>query len=414
MDIAKQPRKSWNRRWLLLPTLVVVAGLAWSLQGPDASRRVALADIGTAKVQEGDFQVQVEGFGTLVSARQRVVTTQVKGVVEQIAVRPGAQVKADTLLLTLSDPELEQQHHDAKLALEREELALAALKLEQGVELSRQRQEVLRLQGETELAALEHQANGELASKGIVSRLDLARSRLRHEQLQRQWRFEQQRLEELEEVLEQRRRIQAGQVERLSRQLALVDRRKAALEVRAGLDGMLQSLDVEVGQSLPLGHRLATVGAQDQLLAQVDIPQSQAGALSLGDRVEVDTRGGQVGGSVSRIEPVVNGGTVRVEVTLEGELPANARPQMRVRASIHTDTLSGGLYVARPANAYEGQRGRLYRLDEDGLARLVQVRFGAGNDRQIQILEGLKAGDSIITSDSGHWLQQELDWLQIQ
>ncbi|WKE65897.1 HlyD family efflux transporter periplasmic adaptor subunit [Gallaecimonas kandeliae] len=414
MDIAKQAKKGWNKKWLLLPALVAVLGLGWGLQGPSAKRRVARADVDIATVQKGDFQVLVQGFGTLASARQRVVTAQVKGVVEQIAVRPGAQVKADTLLLTLSDPELEQQYQDAKLALEKEESALAALKLEQGVDLSRQRQEVLRLKGEMELAALEFKAKDDLAKKGVVSKLEQAKAKLHHEQLQRQWRFEKQRLEELADLLKQRRQIQANQVERLNRQLALVSDRKAALKVRAGLDGVLQSLPVEVGQSLQLGERLAQVGAQDEMLAKVDIPQGQAGALALGDAVDIDIRGTKVKGSVSRIEPLVKGGTIRVEVALDDKLPADARPQMHIQASIHTATLHHSLYVSRPTNAYEGQRGRLYRLGKDGKAQLVPVRFGAGSDEQIQILDGLKAGDRIIASDSSRWLQQQLDWLLIQ
>jgi HlyD family secretion protein len=400
--------KKKRRRNRILIAVAVVIGLgaitvALANLEP-AAPTVDRQGVWTGTVERGEMLRRVRGPGTLVPEQIRWVTTSTAGRVEQIHLLPGIVVEADSVILTLSNPELEQELQDAVLALRAAEAAYQNLQVQLENDLLSQQAEAARVRAEYEEARLQAEADEELFGENLIPEINLKRSRLRRDQLAGRDKIETQRLVKARDAI---RSQLASQRAELQQRRALFDLRRnqvTDLAVTAGIAGVLQQVPVEVGQRVSPGDNLARVARPDTLKAELRIPETQAKDITIGQPAEIDTRNGVVQGRVVRIDPAVQEGTVLVDVALEGELPRGARPDLSVDGTIEIERLPDVLYVGRPAYGQPESTVQLFRIGEDGeTAVRVPVSLGKSSVNTIEVREGLQEGDEVILSDVSRW-----------
>ncbi len=405
MDIPKAPRKK-RSKWLagaaLSVTLVgATVGLS-QLRG--AAPSVARSTVWVDTVRRGPMLRQVKGPGTLVPEHIRWLTADTGGRVERILVRPGAPVRADTVLLELSHPDVQLQALEAERQLAAAQAELIRLRTD--LENQRLAQEATLASLSTEAAQAERQARASttLASRSFVALNDAQHDSDKREELQQRLALEKRRLN----VLETRSREQlAAQAEQVSRLRAVAEFRRqqvASLQVRAGETGILQELPMQLGQWVTPGTVMAKVVRPELLKAELRIPESQARDVAPGQPAEVDTRNGLVKGTVARVAPAANQGSVLVEVTLSGELPRGARPDLTVEGTVEVERLPDVLSVGRPVGAQPDGTLGLFRLAPGSSeATRVQVRLGRASVNSVEVLQGLAEGDQVVLSDMTAW-----------
>ena len=383
--------------------LVLIAAVALSRLQP-AAPSVSKAVLWVDEVHRGEMLVQVSGPGTLIPRQIRWLSVQSQARVERILVRAGAAVKADTVVTECSDADLLQETAAARFQLESARAALADARVRlQGEELD-QRVALAGARSDYESAKLEMEAEKPLAAQGIVPAVQYRRSALVVDQLKVKMDATAERLEQF--AASKRVRLAAQQAQ-LDQMKALLDRRNeqvAALQVRAGIAGVVQEVLVEEGQRLTPGTNVARVANSDDLQARLQVPESQAHYVQLGQSVDVDTRNGIANGRVSRIDPAVQGGVVRVDVDFDRALPPGSRPDLAVDGTIQIERLKDVLYVARPAFAQSDSATTLFRVTADGREALrIPVRLGRVSAKSVEILQGLNAADQVILSDTSAW-----------
>jgi len=396
-DIDRRRRK----RWLLAGVAVLAvasAGIALATLeplAPTVDGRVLFIDA----VKRGEFVRRVRGAGVLVPRDQRWIAAASEGRVERVLVRPGVTVTADTVLVELSNPELEPLADEARWALDAGRAELAALRVSLESDVLDQRARIAEARAEYESARLQAEAEGRLAGEKIISDLQLARSRLTAEQLGVRLEIEQERLAKLASAVSAQTQAQRARVALLERTW---ERRRAqveALRVRAGLDGVLQALAVEAGQQLAVGASIARVARPGSLRAELKIPEIDAQDLAPGQPASIDTRNGLIAGRVERVDPAVQNGTVRVEVELLGELPSGARADLSIEGTIEIERLSDVMHVARPVSVQPLSDAQLFRVTDSGDAERIKVKLGRASVDRIVVLAGLTAGERVIVSD---------------
>jgi len=368
-----------------------------------AAPSVDRATVWVDTVKRGPMLRQVRGTGTLVPEDIRWIPATTDGRVERIVLRPGAVVEADTVILELSNPELNQSVLEAELQLRAAEAQLENRRAELESQLLALRASTAQVEAEYRQARLQAEADETLARDGLTSELTMKISRSRAEALEHRSKLERQRLENAERVLQSQLAVQEAEVDRLRTVYQLRRSQLDALRVRAGVSGVLQQVPVEVGARVTPGTNLARVADPTRLKAELRIAETQAKDVQIGQVAVVDTRNGTVNGRVSRIDPAATNGTVLVDIALEGPLPRGARPDLTVDGTIELERLDDVVYVGRPAFGQEHSTVGLFRLEPDGTAVRVQVRLGRSSVNTIEILEGLKPGDQVVLSDMSAW-----------
>lgn len=382
---------------------VLALGTVWIMTLKPPARPVERETVWLETVKRGEMVRQVRGPGTLVPEQIQWISAGTDGQVERRLELPGTEVTADTVILELSNPELVQQAQDAKLDLERGEVDFRDLEVRLESELLNQQADAARVTSDFEEAKLEAEAQEKLFKEGLTPEIDYKGALLRRDQLANRHRIEQQRLEKKEESVQAQL---ASQRARIEQQRAVYELRQSQVEelkVRAGIDGVLQEVPVEVGERVSPGTRLALVANPALLKAELQIPQVQAKDLLLGQKAEIDTRNGVVEGRVKRIDPAVRQGTVTVDVEMVGKLPKGARPDLSVEGTVEIERLENVLYVGRPAYGQAESRIELFKVLPDGLAIRVPVQLGRSSVNTIEIVEGLDEGDEVILSDTSAW-----------
>lgn len=408
MDIQRPSQAQARRRRRILYSALAFVGVALITLGlsrlKPAAPSVDRATVWIDQVKRGPMLRQVRGLGTLVPEEVRWIPTISEGRVERIVIWPGTPVKADSVILELSNPELElgaldaeSQHRGAEAQLKELRVRLQSQRLDQEAAAAR-------VQAEYHQAKLRADADEELAKDGLIADITLKTSRVTAEELANRNRIEQKRLEIGTESMEAQLAVQQAQVEQ-RRALAQLRRSQVrALRVRAGLDGVLQQLPVEVGQRVSPGVTLAKVAQPGRLKAVVRIAETQAKDIQIGQSASIDTRNGVIPGHVSRVDPAAQNGTVTVDVALDGPLPKGARPELSVDGTIELERLVEVLYVGRPAQGQAQSVVGLFRLDEGGReATRVKVQLGRSSVNTVEILDGLKVGDQVVLSDTSAW-----------
>ena len=367
---------------------------------PTIERQNLLVDT----VRRGPMVFQVRGTGTLVPLEVRWLTTNADSRVEKILVYPGTTVQAETVIMQLSNPELQQAAQDAQWQYKAAEAEFISASAGFQMALLDKRAALATVKAGNASARMDLEAQEVLGKAGLVPRVVVMQTRTRAEELGTRYEIEQERLKIATESMKAQLAAQRAKVEQAKALWTLKQAQVAALQVRAGLNGVLQLVPVQVGQRLSPGTTLAKVAEPTHLKAELKISETQAKDILIGQPVAVDTRNGVVQGRVIRIDPAVTNGTVTVDASLEGPLPKGARPDLTIEGIIELDRVKDGLFVGRPVQAQAYGTLGLYKLSQDAQEAVrVKVKLGRGSVSAIEILEGLNPGDQVILSDSSAW-----------
>ena len=381
----------------LLAVVLVSVGLS---RLKPAAPTVERAVVWPAKVERGPMVRQVRGLGTLTPEDIRWIPATTQGRVEKIILRPGTQVKSGDVILELTNPQLEQQLQDAQLKVGAAEAGLANIKVQLNNDLLQQRAASANIEADFSKAKMQAQMNEALARDQLVSDLVLKQSQVERDQLGVRNEISKEQLSSKAASIKAQMDVQQSLVDQARAFLHLTRQQRDELKVRAGLDGMLQLVPVEVGQQVAPGTNLARVANPSRLKAEIKIAETQAKDIQLGQKAEIDTRNGIVEGRVARIDPSVQNGTRTVDVTLTGTLPKGAVPDLSVDGTIELERLNDVLFMGRPAFGQDQSVVGLFKIAVDGVnAERVQVKLGRSSVNTIEVLSGLKVGDQVILSD---------------
>ncbi len=402
--------------------IILMAGVTYGLSRlRPAAPSVDRATIWPDEVKRGPMLREVRGLGTLVPEEIRWIPAQTDSRVERWVLRPGAIVKPDSIIMELSDPTLQREALDAEYQLKGAEADYANLKVQvdsdQGAEadyanlkvqvdsdLMNQKANEAAVRSDFEQARLQHDVDEKLFKEGIGSDHIRNLSRVREEQLTIRVQLEGERTKVAADSAKARL---AAQQAKIDEQKALYQLKKSqvdALHVRAGINGVLQLVPVDVGQHVTPGTNLARVADPKKLKAEIKIAETQAKDVTIGQKATIDTRNGVVNGHVSRIDPSVQNGTVTVDVTITDPLPQGARPDLSVDGTVTLENLKDVLYVGRPVHGQADSTIGIFKIIDDGSEAVrVNVKLGRSSVNTIEVVEGLKVGDKVILSDMSQW-----------
>lgn len=401
MDIKRAPQKKTRRNLLIAGGVVALVATTVALSNLEArAPGISRSELWVDSVQRGTMVRQVRAPGTLVPENIRYVAAVTAGRVEARPLRPGSPVKSSTILLELSNPEVQLQALEAQRQLTQAEQDLVTLKTT--LETNRLSQASMVAQMRTLRAtALRDAAVTEgLDAKGLSSKNEVERARDIAIELQARLDLEKQRLDILSSAMGEQLSKARANLEQMRAVARFQQERVASMRVNAGLDGELQTLPLELGQWVVPGQVLATVAQPGRLKAVLRVPETQAKDIVIGQKTAVDTRNGIIDGRVMRVDPISTNGTVTVEIALEGELPKGARADLSVDGVIELERLEQVLYVGRPAYGQPEQAIGLFRIEPDGKTAIrMSVKLGRASVSTIEVLQGLQTRDSVIISD---------------
>jgi HlyD family secretion protein len=399
-------RKKKVRRFMYIGAAVVLIPLmtfALSKLKP-AAPSVDSGTIWTGTVKRGPMLREVRGLGTLVPETIRLIPAVTDGQVQQRYLLPGTPVKANTVILDLNNPQLSQEALDAEYQLKGAQAAYEQTKAQLQNQLMDKRTLAASVSSAYRTAEMVKQTKEQLGANGLAPELDVKTAQVQAEELAKQNDLAQKEVEIFQNSIEAQLAVQEASV---NEKRAMYELKKSQLEqlhVRPGIDGMLQELDVEVGQKVTMGTVLARVAQPSHLKAQLKIAETQAKDVVIGQKASIDTHNGIIPGHVIRIDPAVVNGTVTVDAGLEGELPTGARPDLSVEGTVEIERLADVLYVERPVHGEANSTIGLFKLVDDGKeATRVQVQLGRTSVNTVEILKGLEIGDKVILSDMSAW-----------
>lgn len=386
---------------------LLIAGVSYGLSRlRPAAPSVDRATIWTDEVKRGPMLREVHGLGTLVPEDIRWIPAETNARVEKIVMRPGvdAVVKPDTVILELSDPQVQRDMLDAQYQLKGAEADFANLKVQVNSQLMNQKSAEAAVRSDYEQSKIQHEVDDKLAKEGIGSDVTAKLSKVKMEQLAIRVQLEAERTSVATDSATAQLAAQEAKVEQMRALYALKKSQYDALHVRAGMNGVLQLVPVEEGQQVTAGAQLARVADPKRLKAEIKIPETQAKDVVVGQKATIDTRNGIVNGRVLRVEPSVQNGTVTVDVHITDPLPLGARPDLSVDGTIELENLKDVLYVGRPVNGQADSKIGIFKLVDDGSEAVrVNVVLGRSSVNTIEIKEGLKVGDKVILSDMSQW-----------
>ena len=355
-------------------------------------------------VERGEMLRNVRGTGTLVPEQLRWITPITNGTVERLVLRPGATVRPDTVVIELSNPELEQQALETRLQLDAALARYESRRVELRSQELTQQASLKMVESELSQAEYEAELDEKLFKDNLVSELQVRQKQSRVSELRIRQEIEQQRLAIQADSTKATLAAEQADVDRLRTMYQLRQSQGADLQVTAGITGVLQQVEVEEGASVTPGTNLARVGDPTRLMAQLRIAETQARDIVEGQPAAVDTRNGVIPGHVIRIDPSVQQGTVTVDVALDGELPRGARPDLTVDGTIELERLENVIYVGRPVFGQEQSVVILFKLDPDSDdAVRTRVSLGRASVSFIEVLDGLQPGDQVVLSDMSQW-----------
>jgi len=406
MDIARPEFKQQKRRRQILwgaVGLVFLGGLTLGISRlKPAAPEVERSTVWTDTVKRGPMLRQVRGLGSLIPSQEftRQIPAETEATVVRILKLPGSQVKADTTLIEMSNPQVEQAAVDAKLQLKAAEAEYQSLRVTLQSNLMNQKAGAATVTADYSQAKLQADTDKALYDLGVISGLAYKNSKSKSDELTTRNNIEGERLEINLKAIESQLAEQQAKVDEIRALAELKQKQLEALKVRAGIEGVLVDLPLQVGQHVLPGAMLAKVVQPDHLIAELKVAETQARDVQIGQPALVDTHNGTASGTVMRVDPAVQNGTVTVDVKLTGELPKGARPDLSVDGTIDLERLENVLYVGRPAFGQENSTISLFKLDPDSKGAVrVPVKVGRASVNSIQVIEGLHEGDTVILSD---------------
>lgn len=355
-------------------------------------------------VKRGDLLRSVHGVGTLVPENIQWIPALNTARVSKIVLRPGAIVKPDSIILELSNPELERDTLDAAYQLKAAEAQFQSVKAQMGSDVLNQKAAAAAVRSEYEQAKIQHTVDEKLVVQQIGAEVTAQLSKVKADQLGIRAQLEEARAENAEETANAKIAAEESHVDQQRALYTLRRSQLAALHVRAGINGVLQLVPIEVGQSVAPGTNLARVADPRKLKAEIKIAETQANELLPGMKSTVDTRNGLVNGRVSRVDPSVQNGTVTVDVSFDGPLPNGTRPDLTVEGTVEIENMKNILYVGRPAIGQPETTIGLFKLNAEGSeATRTTVKLGRFSVSSVEVREGLREGDRVILSDTSAW-----------
>jgi len=410
MDIARPEIKRQKRRrqiiWSIAALVVLVGVTVGISRLKPAAPTVDRSTIWTDTVKRGSMLRQVRGLGSLIPNHEdvRQIPAETEATVIRIDKLPGSQVTADTVLVEMSNPQLEQEALDAQLQVKAAQAELDSLKVKLDSDLMTQKAGAATVDADYAEAQRQAQTDKSLYDLGVISGLQAKASAGKAQEMDTRDKIEDQRLKINAEAIKSQLAVQQAKIDEMRALADLKQKQLQRLRVQAGVDGVLVELPLQVGQHVLPGTELAKIVQPNHLMAELKIPETQARDVQIGEPASIDTHNGVIAGEVSRVDPAVQNGTVTVDVKLTGELPKGARPDLSVDGTIDLEKLQDVLYVGRPAFGQEDSTISMFKLDPSGnAASRVQVKTGRASVNQIQIESGLKEGDTVILSDMSRW-----------
>lgn len=409
MDVPRPPEVAAKRRrvrWIggLALILVVIATTVGLSRLRPAAPIVDESTLWIEAVKRGTMLRQVRGPGVFVPNDTRWIPATTEGRVERIVIQAGATVEPSSVILELSNPQVEQEALAADLALKAARAQFDGLKVSLQQNLLSQRAAAAAIDAEYAQARMQSEVDEALAKRGLVSELTVKQSLVRSTSLETRQQLEHERLSNSERSIAASLDVQQAEVDQRATVASLRRREADALKVRAGVAGVLQLVPVEVGQRVAPGANLARVADPSALKAELRIAETQVKDIAIGQAAAIDTRNGVVRGHVARIDPAAQNGTVIVDVMLDEPLPRGARPDMSVEGTVELERLDDILFVGRPAFGQEQSTVTLFKVDaEGGTAARIPVGLGRSSVSTIEVLKGLSEGDRVVLSDMSAW-----------
>ena len=406
--------KAKSRRLRITRPVVIAAAVLVLISGgvllaniDFRTQRVDRTTLTIETVQRGTMEVKVAATGQLLSRRIEQLAAQVPGRVARADIKPGTVVSAGEVVVQLANPQLIASAEEAQSAWEGAVAELKAAEAELQTNMLNQEVVLTQVRFNAEKAAAKADADEALSRNGLISGIELKRSQLDLAQLRQTYDIEKRRLDKVRNNIQVQLTVKRSRVTQLERALDRARTQAADLDVVAGISGVVQAINVEVGQQLQPGSPIGRIARQDELYAELKVPAREATQVRAGQKVVVDTRNGNVAGVVTRIDPGVTDGTVVVDVELRGPLPAGARPQLQIEGTVYVSELRNALFVGKPAYVKNDAAIAVYKLDPAGAyASRVTIQAGAVSLNHMQVLRGLHEGDRIITSEIGEWQGQ--------
>ena len=408
MDVARPKSVARNKKIknVVYLVLVLIAASAMTLglsRMKPAAPSVDRATVWIDTVKRGEMLRQVRGLGTLVPEEVRWIPATNDGIIEEVKARAGDKVAASSIILIMSNPDVQQRTTDAELQLKGSEADQANLRATLQKEILDQEAQQANVESEYNKAKLEFEANQELSKDGLIADLLLKKSEFTARELASKNEMEKKKVESNSKSAEARIAAQQARVDQLRVIYELRLKQLNDLNVRAGAAGVVQQVPVEAGQHVAPGTILAKVAEPGRLKAELQIAETQVKDVTIGQIASIDTRNGIIPGHVIRIDPAAVNGTVKVDVQLEGDYPKGVRPDLSVDGTIDLERLSNVVYVGRPAYGQPDSTVGMFKLAPNGEASRIQVKLGRSSVNQIEIVEGLREGEQVILSDMSAW-----------
>ena len=410
MDIARPDLKERKRKRQVIAAVIAIAVIvaltvAFHRLKP-AAPTVERGTVWTDSVKRGSMLRQVRGIGSLVPSQESVlqIPAETEATVLRIRMLPGSQVKADSVLMEMSNPQVEQAAVDVHLQWKAAEAEYQSQRMKLESDLMTQKAGAATVTADYNQAELQAQTDKSLYDLGVISGLAYKASKGKSDELTIRNQLAEQSLASTQKSIDAQLAEQQARVDQMRVLDELKQKQLNALKVRAGIDGVLVELPLHVGEHVSPGAMLAKVVQPDHLMAELKVAETQARDVQIGEPASVDTHNGVIAGTVMRVDPGVQNGTVTVDVKLTGEIPKGARPDLSVNGTIDLERLDNVLYVGRPAFGQENSTISLFRLEGDGHdAARVQVKVGRASVNSIQVIEGLREGDTVVLSDMSRW-----------
>lgn len=410
MDIEKEPQGFTRRRKLLTAALVsflTLAGIVLAFLGK-AAPSIDSEDVWIDSVIQGDMKREIRASGRLVPKDIRWITAGTTATVKRVVVQGGTEVVAADTILELENPEVVANMIKAKAAYAASEADTTALRASLASQLMDQKSAAIQSESEWMAATVKSDAHRKAFAAGILSSVELKQTEIAELQAKRKSAIEKERVSAFQRNMKAQLSAAMARNEEVKSSLDIANQQVSSLKVTAGINGTLQHVEVEEGQQVESGAKLARVARPNELIARLLVPEMLATGVIQGLSAEIDARNGSVVGRITRVDPAVRDGAVTVDVELPEKLPSGVRPDLSVEGRILLGTLADAVSIGRPALAAADSAGRILVLDSAGTkAHWVSVEFGAASSDRIEVRSGLKPGQKVILSDSTRWADYE-------
>jgi HlyD family secretion protein len=398
-------KKKMRRIAYIVAAVVLIPLMTYALSRlKPAAPTVDSGTVWTGTVKRGPMLRDVRGLGTLVPETIRLIPAVTDGQVQTRYLLPGTPVKANTVIFDLVNPQLQQETLDAEYQLKGAQAAYEQTKAQLQNQLMDKRTLAASVSSQYRTAEMVRQTKEELGANGLAPQLDVKTAQVQAEELAKENDLAQKEVETFDNSISSQLAVQEATVNQKRAMYELKKSQMDQLHIKPGIDGMLQELDVEVGQKVTMGTVLARVAQPTHLKAQLKIAETQAKDILIGQKATVDTHNGIIPGHVTRIDPAVVNGTVTVDVGLDGPLPTGARPDLSVEGTVEIERLADVLFVERPVHGEANSTVGIFKVVDDGKeATRVQVQLGRTSVNTVEIVKGLEIGDKVILSDMSAW-----------